>query len=80
MKKFGPTNGWKRLGRGVYEHTNNARIHRLGVIRLPDMTFISLHSCKAECQRGRQLIKINGGNRKRGLMAWAIELSTPVSQ
>lgn len=68
-----PGNGWQHLAGPVWEHTSGARIHIAGLIRLPDKTFKSLNNWK-ESELGRKLVKINGCNRKRGLMAWAINL------
>lgn len=69
-----PGPGWRYLASGVWEHTSKARIHiGGGMIRLPDKTHLTLcHWTDGEL--GRRLVKINGGNRKRGLMAWAMNL------
>lgn len=69
-----PGSGWKYLSGDVWEHTNGTRIHFLGFIRLPNMTFVSLNKYP-ECIRGQKMIQINGGNKKRGLMAWANTLT-----
>ena len=68
-----PGNGWKHIAGSVWEHESGARIHTLGQIRLPDNTFISLYDWR-KSELGRRLVRINGGNRKRGLMAWAVNL------
>lgn len=66
-----PGAGWKHLGGAVWEHTNGTRIHLLGAVRLPDMSFLSANKWP-ESSEARRFIRINGGNRKRGLMAWAL--------
>ena len=68
-----PGSGWLHLGGPVWEHSTGARIHAGGMIRLPDKTHLSLSNWP-ESQLGRRLVLINGGNRKRGLMAWAVNL------
>ena len=65
-----PCNGWKPLGCSVWEHTNGIRIHVGGLIKMPSGKFHRLNSVAGGM--GWQLVKINGGNRKRGLMAWAM--------
>lgn len=64
-----PGPGWKQLSGAVWEHANGTRIHLLGVVRLSDGTFPSVWS---DLKNLNRCIKINGGNRKRGLMAWAL--------
>ena len=72
-KRLRPGNSWKHLGGPVWEHISGVRIHTMGVVRLPDMTFHS--DCEWPiCQESSLLIRINGGNKKRGLMAWALKL------
>ena len=68
-----PGVGWKHLAGPVWEHPSGARIHTMGMIRLPDKTHLSLNNWR-ESELGRRLVRINGGNRKRGLMAWAVNL------
>lgn len=68
-----PGAGWKHMAGPVWEHTSGARIHLGGMIRLPDGTHLSLHNWRGS-EAGRMLVRINGGNRKRGLMAWAANL------
>ena len=70
-----PGPGWSHLGGAVWEHHTGARIHVGGMIRLPDKTHLSLSNWR-ESQLGRRLVRINGGNQKRGLMAWAVNLVT----
>lgn len=69
-----PGKGWKHLGGAVWEYSNGTRVHLLGSVRLPDGTTTSKFR-HPEANRLWQLTRINGGNFKRGLMAWARELS-----
>ena len=70
IDQYKPGLGWNHIGGAVWEHTNKTRIHIMGTIRLPDMTFVNLHDYPSYIE-GHKYIAINGGNRKRGLMAWA---------
>jgi len=68
-----PGPGWKHLAGPVWEHTTGTRIHTMGLVRLPDKTHIWINHFDAG-KLGRWLVRANGGNRKRGLMAWAMNL------
>ena len=68
-ERYKPGHGWHHLSGPVWEHVGGARIHLIGLIRLPDMSFITLNKYP-ECMDGYKMININGGNRKRGLMSW----------
>lgn len=66
-----PGKGWRHIGGPVYEHSNGTRVHVIGVVKLPDGRY--LHANKwPECIDAARMISINGGNRRRGLMAWAM--------
>jgi hypothetical protein len=65
-----PGNGWRHLAGPVWEHTNGSRVHVMGLVKLPDGSFLSAN-VYPQCNEAARLIRINGGNRKRGLMAWA---------
>lgn len=66
-----PGAGWKSLGSSVWEHKSGTRIHvGGGLIKTPTGKCFWLNSIIG--RMGWQLIKINGGNKKRGLMAWAM--------
>lgn len=69
-----PGNGWKHLGGGVYEHSNGIRMHMLGYIKLPNGDFLS-SSTWPDSNVAARMIMINGGNRRRGLMAWAMAMT-----
>ena len=73
MSKHAPGPGWANIGNAVWEHENGTRIHVSGLVRKPDMTFVSLNK-HPEGREGGRYIKINGGNRKRGLMTWAVNV------
>ena len=68
--KYKPGSGWSHIAGPVWENTDGCRIHLLGLIRLPDMTYMSANKI-SEGNEARRFIRINGGNRRRGLMAWA---------
>ena len=60
---------WKKLSNSVFEMTDGRRLHMFGTCRLPDGRIVS-----AQYSDTWRFIKISGGNRKRGLMAWAQSL------
>ena len=65
-----PGSGWKLLSGAVFEHESGVRVHIAGLVKLPDGRY--LHANKwPECREAEHMIRVNGGNRKRGLMAWA---------
>jgi hypothetical protein len=68
-----PGPGWKYLGSAVWEHTSGTRIAVGGMVRLPNMEFVSGNKWPNYADMGR-CIKVNGGNRKRGIMTWALNL------
>jgi len=69
MKKYyRPGPGWTHLGWSVWEYKGVLRIHVMGSVRLPNGDFIQADS------NARRFIRINGGSRKRGLMAWAVSM------
>lgn len=65
-----PGRGWKRVAGAVYDRDDGLRLHMLGLCRLPGETGPRGNSADDYYLQER-LIKINGGNRKRGMMAWA---------
>jgi len=67
-----PGPGWRKLSGGVYER-DNLRVHMLGVCRLPGGKIIS-GMAVPEYYTLSHMVRINGDNRKRGLMAWAARL------
>jgi len=68
-----PGPGWKHLNGPVWEHESGVRVHIGGLVRLPDMTIVTVNKWPERKEAG-YYIKINGGNKKRGLMAWAMNM------
>lgn len=56
---------------GVYDHPSGLRIHAAGVLLLPDGELIYGETWP-ESQLLRHAIRTVGGNRKRGVMVWAL--------
>lgn len=73
MRDYRPGKSWIHLGGAVWGHMNGTRIHVSGMIRYPDGTIFSTCGYDRETHR---YIRINGGNRKRGLMAFAVKFHT----
>ena len=69
-----PGQGWRHVAGAVYERKDLVRIHLLGMCRLADNTWVS-GSRWPESREMERAIRINGGNRKRGMMAWANRLA-----
>lgn len=69
-----PGPGWKQLKGPVWEHSSGVRIHVAGYVLLGENVFLSLYEFGGASTIGQKLVKANGGNRKRGLMAWALTL------
>lgn len=69
VEKLKPGPGWHHIAGAVYENRDGLRIHLLGLARLPDGRVLDANG--SEFFRAERFIQINGGNRKRGLMAWA---------
>lgn len=67
-KVMRPGTGWKRLSGAVYEK-NEVRVHMVGTCRLKSGVFVSGNEWPRS-QWFDFFVKINGGNRKRGLMAF----------
>lgn len=75
MSRPKPGAGWKHLGGAVYEHSSGARVHTGGLVRLPGPVFYELNTWPASWEM-REMIRVCGGNRKRGLMAFAVSAQT----
>lgn len=65
--------GWKHLNGSVYEHRDGTRVHLLGLCRLPNGTYVT--NSWPESQRWDRFVRINGGNVRRGAMAWARDVA-----
>lgn len=66
-----PGLGWRRIGGAIYQHTSGLRVHLLGYAFLLDGTVRSA-SAWPESRLANAYIRLAGGNRKRGLMMWAL--------
>ena len=67
-----PGRGWRQLKGPVWEHENGTRIHTGGLI-LRDPSGVIAPIKEWEHRKLLwKLTKINGGNKKRGLMAFAL--------
>lgn len=75
QKRGKPGPGWKLLGPAVYEHATGVRIHVMGLVRLRDGSSV-FGSTWPESQTMDRFIRINGGNRRRGVMAYGLDLTT----
>ena len=65
-----PGRGWKHVAGSVYDHVSGVRLHLLGMVRLPSGDHVSANEWPEAASVGH-FVRCNGGNRKRGLMAWA---------
>jgi hypothetical protein len=63
-----PGPGWKHAGGAVYDNAIGVRVHVMGLCRLYGMRW-------PERRNLDRFVRINGGNRKRGAMAWAADLT-----
>lgn len=68
-----PSVGWIHVHDAVYDRIDGLRVHIQGVCRLPDGRWFCGNE-RPESSRLDRFIRINGGNRKRGVMAWAADL------
>ena len=73
--KFKPGRGWSHAGGAVFDHVDGIRIHVSGMCRLPPDGEVVKGTDLPEIQMMNWFIRINGGNRKRGVMAWARNLA-----
>lgn len=67
QNKAKPGKGWRHIDGMVYEHASGVRIHLNGLVRLPNK---DMH--RPDQEKLDLIIKINGGNKKRGLMAYSL--------
>ena len=73
-----PGNGWQHVGGAVWEHSSGIRVHLLGMVKLPTGEIFSA-TTYPHWNAAQLMIRINGGNRKRGLMAWAMTYNAVLS-
>ena len=63
------SSGWSHINGPVWNHKNGTRIHVTApIVRLPDGAMPGVYADRARVNR---LIRMAGGNRKRGVMAYA---------
>jgi len=67
--------GWKHIGSSVYDHPTGLRVHVLGLCRLTNGSIMNGMEWP-ESGRLNRFVRINGSNRKRGAMAWALSITT----
>jgi hypothetical protein len=65
-----PGLGWKHVGGAVFDNSDGTRVHVMGLCRLPNGELVN-GMLWPESRKLDQSVRINGGNRKRGAMAWA---------
>lgn len=68
-----PGPGWEKVGPSVYDHPSGLRIHVGGYCLMPQGEFISGNAWPQSSVMDR-FIRIAGGNRRRGVMMWALSL------
>ena len=74
--KLRPGAGWTYAGGAVWDHANGTRVHVGGLmVRLPTGLLIRTPTASM-----RKAIRVNGGNRKRVIMAYAVTLSAEAKQ
>jgi len=71
-KRLRPGVGWSHIGGPVYEHDSGVRIHVSGICSFGVPHFINGRAWPESMELDR-FVAINGGNRRRGVMAWALE-------
>lgn len=72
MTRCKPGPGWKWISGPVWEHASGMRLHLHGLVQLPNGEYLSANTL-AEWQDVGRAVRIAGGNRRRGLMLWALE-------
>jgi hypothetical protein len=69
-----PGPGWRHVAGAVWDHDSGIRLHLLGTARMPSGVWRRASEWPAS-GLADDCIRICGGNRKRGLMVWALVLS-----
>ena len=67
-----PGRGWKQMKGPVWEHENGMRIHTSGLLLRDEKGVITPVREWEHRKALWKFIRINGGNQKRGLMAFAL--------
>jgi hypothetical protein len=71
VRRPGP--GWRFVGSACWKHTSGVGVHVLGLAFMPDGTVRRASEWPASGMADGY-IRLAGGNRKRGLMMWALAL------
>jgi hypothetical protein len=71
VRRPGP--GWRFVGSACWKHDSGVGVHLLGMAFMPDGT-VRHESTWPSSQIASGYIRLAGGNRKRGLMMWALAL------
>ena len=66
--------GWKHVAGAVYDHESGVRVHTAGLVRLPSGEMFWGGSWP-ESQVFDRYVRICGGSRRRGAMAWANDIA-----
>lgn len=68
-----PGKGWRQNGHhvAIWDHDSGMRLHLLGLLRLPNGELKSASKWPSSIV-ATGCIRVAGGNRKRGLMLWAL--------
>ena len=71
VRRPGP--GWQQntITKAVWDHDSGMRLHMLGMLRLPNGEIRQANQWPTS-QLADGCIRVAGGNRKRGLMIWAL--------
>lgn len=71
--KASPGKGWMQVAPSVWDHASGARLHLLGCLRLPGGA--NVYAAKwPESRRFEFAVMVCGGNVKRGMMVWAMQI------
>lgn len=75
MATHKPGPGWQKITSAVYENSlTKTHIHLYGLVKLDNGDVFNMFDIQYH-QDADKYIAINGGNHKRGLMAWAAALT-----
>jgi hypothetical protein len=71
VRRPGP--GWRQntITKSIWDHESGMRLHMLGMLRLPNGEIRQANQWPTS-QLADGCIRVAGGNRKRGLMIWAL--------
>ena len=69
---YRPGPGWSHAGCACFDHTSGLRVNTYGMCRLPNQRII-VGTTWPEYRKLDRAIAVNGGNRRRGVMAWAMQ-------